>query len=181
MLLQEKRYAELEPYIPVQAFPILIDEYISHHVDHTIYDALVINALRSHNISDSLDCAEGLDAKIASNAQKFCSLAKIFDESKSKRYTMSRIKRICLQTLLGITKDYSALYEHGVARLIAIKNACKSQIKHFTSVAVQNTDYADFGDYARAVAETDGIAGGIYSLITRRDGNIFWDRKLICI
>ena len=54
-------------------------------------------------------------------------------------------------------------------------------MKNLTGICVKNSDYAKYGENAELVAQTDGLAGSVYSLITERDGNSFWDRKLITL
>lgn len=180
-LLYQKRYNELRPYIPEYSFDKLVSEFENHPIDLNVYNALTVHALRNCDISQSFDAAEGLDAKLKENAMKFSNLNTVAENSKCKRYTMSRIRRVCLQTLLGISKDTMKYSDNAAGRLIAIKNTRKNSIKNLTGVAVKNTDYVRFENDADISAEIDGLAGSIYSLITHRDGNIFWDRKLISL
>ena len=178
-LLMQKRYDELQPYVPKESFELLIDEFERYPVNEKLYEALSVHALRTKNIANAFDSAEGLDIKISENAAKYASLSQIIAKSKSKRYTMSRIKRICLQTLLGITGETVERSQNAAARLIAIKKARKSLINGLTGLAVKNADYSNLSDDALFSAQTDALAGSIYSLITSKDGNAFWNRKLI--
>lgn len=51
------------------------------------------------------DVSEGMENRLYSAAQKAVSLNEFYELVKTKRYTLSRIRRICLCAFLGITKE----------------------------------------------------------------------------
>lgn len=51
------------------------------------------------------DVSEGMENRLYSASQKATSISEFLDLVKTKRYTLSRIRRICLYALLGITKE----------------------------------------------------------------------------
>ncbi len=51
------------------------------------------------------DVSEGMENRLYSAAQKATSIGEFLELVKTKRYTLSRIRRICLYVLLGITKE----------------------------------------------------------------------------
>ena len=51
------------------------------------------------------DVSEGMENRLYSSAQKAVSLNEFYELVKTKRYTHSRIRRICLCAFLGITKE----------------------------------------------------------------------------
>lgn len=178
LLMQNNKFGKLGRFIPSNSREKLKYEYISHAVNFQILNALTVQALRQSDIGNIADVSEGLDKKLAACAEKYSSLEKIIKEAKSKRYTMSRIKRVCLQTLLGITKDVMKNADEAMGRLIGIKKSFKNFISELNGITIKNNDYI-LNDKAAEIAEIDGTAGGIYSLITGRDGNSFWSGKLI--
>ncbi|MDE6398266.1 MAG: nucleotidyltransferase family protein, partial [Clostridiales bacterium] len=180
-LLQEGDTKKLRPYIPPHCLQELLTEYATHRIQSRVYNALSVHALRTRNIADAFDACEGIDKRLTACAMQYASLEEIVSAAKSKRYTISRIKRICLQTLLGITKDSMQNANNAAARLIAVKNTRKNLLRDFTGVAVQNTDYAALGSDALRASQIDGMAGSIYALITAQNGNLFWDRKLLTV
>ena len=52
-----------------------------------------------------LDVSEGMENRLYSAAQKAVSLSEFYELVKTKRYTLSRIRRICLCAFLDIEKD----------------------------------------------------------------------------
>ena len=177
-LLQEGDTEKLRPYIPRDCLQELRKEYETHRIRSDIYNALSVYALRTRNIAEAFDACEGIDKRLADCAKQYASLDEIITAAKSKRYTFSRIRRICLQTLLGITKETMQHADGAAARLLAVKNTRKDLLRDLTGVAVRNTDYAALGNDALYVAQTDAMAGSIYALLTSRNGNLFWDRQL---
>ncbi len=181
-LLASKDYATLGRYIPRNGLDELIVERENFAMKTEIYEALTVHALRTHTADDMAPCdaAEGIDGKLHKAALRYASLSDVLNACKSKRYTMSRLKRICLQTLLGITQESAKQAAFAKGRLIGYRAERKNDVKHLCGVAVRNSDYAE-NEKTAALAQTDGKAGGIYSLITGRDGNLFWQRKPVTV
>ncbi len=166
-LLCKNDYTALSAYMPEYAINVTREEIESHPVRYDVFESLTVNALRQANLSELYDCIEGLDVKLHKNAVNYCSLQKIIAETKSKRYTLSRIRRLCLQALLNIKKD--ALDVFPTPRLLAVKQTFKARIGEL-NCAVQNTELSDAHDLT---------ASRIYSLITNSDGDKYYNTKLI--
>ncbi len=80
--------------------------------DASLLDAAVTARLRtcgSDHISNINDVAEGLENKFIRAAMTCRTVNEICGAVKSKRYTMSRIRRIIWSAFLGITKELAAL------------------------------------------------------------------------
>ncbi|WFD09077.1 nucleotidyltransferase [Tepidibacter hydrothermalis] len=74
--------------------------------DDQFYDILIGTILREEkNINKYFDVNEGIENKIISSIMKTASLDELLMSVKSKRYTMTKIKRILTNTLLSITKE----------------------------------------------------------------------------
>lgn len=71
----------------------------------------VLSALRKMSAEDFLqidDVTDGLENRITQAVRASASLEEAYDRIKTKRYTLSRIRRIILKSYLGITKKYDA-------------------------------------------------------------------------
>lgn len=180
-LLYSGEYDALQNYIPENVLPLLMQEYKNYPVRQDIYNALTVHALRTRDVSAAWDESEGLGILLHDNARAATTIAKTIENSKSKRYTFSRLQRICLQTLLGITKDLKDDFSAATGRLIAVRQNRKDILREINGIAVQNTDYAAIGISAERIAAVDGAAGSLYALLTDRPGNLFWDRKLLTV
>jgi len=79
----------------------LIDFYKNFSFD----DRIILNALTDTDISSLFDVTVGLDNRISKSIYRAKSFEEAFAKMKSSRYSDSRLRRICLYALLGITKD----------------------------------------------------------------------------
>lgn len=74
--------------------------------DSQIYFALLKNKIMSvpiDGLKKIFDMSEGLEHKFSAAAASSSGLSGFFDKIKTKRYTLARLKRLCLSILLDIT------------------------------------------------------------------------------
>lgn len=84
------------------------------------YEILKLGIIGLKNISD---VNEGLENKLYKSASCSSTYSEYIFNVKSKRYTLSRIKRICAYILLGITKDCKNSLENvAYCRILKVKN-----------------------------------------------------------
>ena len=80
--------------------------------DEKRLDTAVISNLRlisPEKLSQICDIGEGLENKFIQAAMQTDTVTDLCEAVKSKRYTLSRIRRIAYSSLIGITKDAAAL------------------------------------------------------------------------
>lgn len=97
--------------LPQYSYKILEEEKNNGRAPITIDDFsnIILYKLRTEGldyISSILDVNEGLEYKIKKASEDSSSISDLIKKIKSKRYTESRIKRILIYSLLGITKEY---------------------------------------------------------------------------
>ena len=95
--------------VPYETYEILEEEKEKGHIIKSLntFEKEIIYSLRRmtlQEIADLQDVTEGLENKIKAACNTFNSLNEIIEAVKSKRYTQTRIQRIMLYALLGITK-----------------------------------------------------------------------------
>jgi len=73
--------------------------------DRAIWDALLLNALRTQDLSQLPDLSEGLQGALLKAAASSDSSGALLDRLVSKRYTASRISRLCAMAVLGATES----------------------------------------------------------------------------
>lgn len=81
--------------------------YNSRKIENAIIYKL--RSMTPHELSSINEVSEGLENRIIDAARKYSSLEDIYNAVKTKRYTGSRINRIFLSALLGLTKDLSEI------------------------------------------------------------------------
>ena len=99
----------LEKLIPSNTYSTLIQNIKIGHIvsDLSVFEKEIIYNLRKMNLQDIAelaDVSEGLEFALKNAANSCNSLVEFLNIIKSKRYTSTRIQRILLYSLLGITK-----------------------------------------------------------------------------
>lgn len=184
-LLTEKRYTEATPYLTGES-DILLKELNIHFPDYSVYDKIAVNELRrksTEEISEAYDCREGLEYRLKECAMKYIGLSEILANAKTKRYTMSRLKRIVLQIVLGITKESMNEDFNPPARLLAIRENFKPFLAHNADKLIIRGDDIEartgnpYDDYFKI----EKNAAALYSVITSNPTDLFVPKKLYSI
>lgn len=100
---------DVRPSIPENSYKILQDKVSKNEIVYGLdtFEQAIIYKLRTmttEEISMLPDVSEGLENKIKKASDSCNTLADLTNMIKSKRYTMTRINRILLYVLLGISK-----------------------------------------------------------------------------
>lgn len=108
-LIKNKDFREIRKVVPPDTYEILNRETELGNVvlDLSCYEKQIIHNLRRMSIDEIRnipDVNEGLENSIKSSANFTNNLSDFIEIVKSKRYTQSRIQRILICSLLGITK-----------------------------------------------------------------------------
>ncbi len=99
----------LRKVVPENTFSILLENIKVGHIvpDLSVFEKQIIYNLRKMSIQEIAelpDVSEGLENAIKNTANSCNSVVEFLNIIKSKRYTNTRIQRILLYALLGITK-----------------------------------------------------------------------------
>lgn len=184
-LLCEKRYTEATPYLTGEA-DLLLNELNAHFLDYSVYDKIAVNELRrrpAEEISKAYDCREGLEYRLKDCAMKYIDLSEILANAKTKRYTMSRLKRIVLQVVLGITKESMNDDFNPPARLLAIRENFKPFLaSNADNLIIRGEDIETrieerYDDYFKI----EKNAAALYSVLTSDPTDLFVPKKLYSI
>ena len=131
-------------------------------------------------LRDVPDVGQGLEYRIF-EARTASTVQQMMEQIKTKRYTMSRIRRIFLNSLLGITKDdlttppvYArilAINERGTDILSVAKG--KSRIPLSTSLA----RLSEINAVTKRTAELESLSTDIYNLALANPGPVGTDYR----
>lgn len=138
------------------------------------FSELVLYALRRlgpDNIADLPDVEEGLENIIYKASRAASSAEELFTLAKSKRYTMARLKRICMCALCGITKEDvddaldGALY----GRVLGFRKHAQPLIRAFKRygtlpLVTRKADMDELDEKTRRILEIDINASDIHAL-----------------
>ncbi len=145
------------------------------------YDEAALCALLTTDkatLASCFDCSEGLENKLLSLAESNASLEEILQKTVSKRYTLSRIKRIVCANFLGlrekVTRDFldAPLY----CNLLAVKKEGAEELLSALGegsypLLVRKSDTLALKKQAKACYELDCRAQHVYTALTGKRTN----------
>ena len=108
-LLLHNQIEEVRRVVPAKVFSMLLENIRqgTYVLDLTAYNYEIIYKLRSMSVKEIAnlpDVSEGLENLIKDVSNKTNNLIELINGIKSKRYTQTRLQRILLCALLGVTK-----------------------------------------------------------------------------
>lgn len=176
--IKEGKANDLDKLVPVFAANILNNEFSIGKgpiflENYTQALLCLLRRLSNNDLSEIIDVNEGLENKIKRAAVMSGSINELIDNIKSKRYTETRIRRILINTLLGIKKsDLSQFKTHGGPQYIRVLGFSEkgkkiiSMIKSSSSLPII-TNVSDFrkynNPYLKKMMELDILSSDIYA------------------
>ncbi len=108
--VKNKNFDTIKNLIPIDTYNILMNNLKNGYIvpDLSIFEKEIIYVLRKLSIDEIAnlpDVSEGLEFNIKNAANSCNTLYELISLIKSKRYTQTRIQRILLYALLGVTKN----------------------------------------------------------------------------
>ena len=173
-------FSFLENVVPKPTFDTMTSKFnnnFSPVFDEYYFDTLFALIVRDYNILDSyFDVNEGIENRIYDSIFKSNSYDDLLNNIKSKRYTLTKIKRILNNILLGITKKEINLVKNitempyirvlafnDKGREILKKIKSNSEIKIINKLA--NIDFDSHDDIFNTLIDYDIKATNIYNSI----------------
>lgn len=123
------------------------------------------------------DVAEGLENKIYDAVRDSKSWEEAEEKIKSKRYTLSRIRRILLSVILGIDKEFSVPQ---YIRVLGMNGCGKEILKEMKKTAAVDI-IVKTADHDGEMLRKDILATDIYNLITNGDMGMDFKQSPIII
>lgn len=139
--------------------------------DFTKMELSILVKLRNFttdDFADLPDVTEGMENRLYSAAQKAVSLSEFYEFVKTKRYTHSRIRRICLYAFLGITKEDVSV-DVPYLRVIGLNDKGREILKIAKDTAslpivMKYSDVKSLDTIARKVFDIESKATDIFAL-----------------
>ena len=161
------------------------DIELSDYADINELETAILYKLRTmskDDIEKLPDVAEGLHNRIFECARKSNSLEEFYSNLKTKRYTLSRLRRIVVCALLNITKE-STCGDVSYVRVLGMTQKGSTLLKNCTLPIVCNfpNDYEKLDDKSKALFDIDIQANSIYSLakVKSKDFTNEFQRRII--
>lgn len=160
--------ADISAFVPERAAEIYMK---SEMLDMSGLERAILYKMRTataREIALAPDVSEGIENRIVAAAKEACTLGELYSLAKTKRYSHARIRRIILNTFLGITEQLASceppyirvagFNENGAA--ILKKAAETARLPILTKTA----DIAELDEKAREIFTAECRAGDIAAL-----------------
>ena len=149
------------------------------------FDALRY-AVLSADAAEIEDCpsgGEGLASLLKANANSASSWDALIREIKSKRYTYTRLSRLCMQLLLGISRSKYETYEPEYIRVLGFNDKGRELLAEMRDeessdlpvIINVNKSAGALNEKASSLLELDMHAADIYNLMTKGEIGSFSD------
>ena len=172
-LLREGKTDEALPYLPDSTADILKEAMDKGQalIDQSRLENAMLSTLvrlTAADLSALPDANEGLDNRLLEAIRKGRSIEDICAQAKTKRYALSRIRRMIFCAYLGITKEESAA-PPPYARVLAFSDKGREVLKLARKQAViplitKPAHAFDLGGDARVIFEREALACDLYNL-----------------
>lgn len=163
---------EWQKYVPEAAAKLFAQAIENgESADISALENAVLYRMRTvsrEELGQAPDVSEGIENRIYEAARKAVSLEELYSLAKTKRYSHARIRRIVLNSFLGIGSHdvripvpyirVTGFNSKGAELLRAVKG--KTKLPLITKAA----DISSLGDEAKRIFEIECLAGNIYSL-----------------
>ena len=188
----------LRKVVPENTFSTLLENIKVGHVvpDLSVFEKQIIYNLRKMSIQEIAelpDVSEGLENAIKNAANSCNSVVEFLNIIKSKRYTNTRIQRILLYALLGITKKDMTLSKKAIpyVRVLGFNNKGKYLISEIAKanpkleIITSVKKYMDTSNNknSKYMLEKDIWATNVYTIGYEYDSwnNLDYTHKLITL
>ena len=165
----------IKPYVPEPAYRAILGSRLTFNDEWTgllRYAALRMDAEAAEDLPSA---GEGLGGLLKASAHSNESWEDIILGAKSKRYTYTRISRLCMQMILGISRSAYGMDSPGYIRVLGFsergrellaelrRNGCSLPV-----ITNKNKEASSLPEDARKMLSLDVSAADIYDLVTGR-------------
>lgn len=197
-LIARGQYDELRKVMPTNSYMLLKEEIKkgNYVIDIVKYEKEILYNLRKMSIAEIAelqDVTEGLEHTIKNAANSCNNIIDLINIVKSKRYTQTRIQRILLYALLGITKrdminakkliPYTRVLGVNKNGKEILSEICKINKRINIITSVKKFEDVNMNKSLKEMLEKDIFATNVYTLGYEYDSyaNLDYTNKLIVV
>ncbi len=177
-LLKTSDYDSIKRYVPSNSLKTLEEQKLCNIDDLWNILRFTVISSSAEDIDECPAGGEGLGNLMKSEIYKADSYEAFINAVKSKRYTYTRISRLCMQLILGVRRDDPELKpgyirilgfnEKGRALLKEIRNEECSTLPVLTNINKERNLISNNFSASR-ILDMDIHAANVYNLVTGRD------------
>ncbi len=197
-IVKNKKFDILSKVIPQSSFSLINENIKNGHIvpDLSVFEKEIIYNLRKMSIKDISnlpDVNEGLEYSIKKAVNSCNTIDELLSNIKSKRYTITRLQRILLYSLLEITKDDMDISKKitPYIRILGFNNNGKYLLSKIVKenpnleIITSVKKFLDSSNnyYSKKLLKKDILATNIYTLgyAKNSNGNLDYTHKIIVI
>ena len=197
-LIATEQYAEVRKVVPMSSYMLLKEKIEKGNfvIDIIKFEKEILYNLRKmtvKQIAELPDVTEGLEYAIKNAVNSCNSLLELVNIIKSKRYTQTRIQRILVYALLGITKKDMANARKVIpyARVLGFNKNGREMLSDICSInprinmitSVKKYEDQNINKVLREMLEKDIFATNVYTLGYEDDSwaNLDYTNKLVIV
>lgn len=178
-LILNKKYNEIKSLMPAAAFDILMRAIDSGACPVKFSDAAVLSHLKRLSAEDFKkvpDVSEGLEMRIFDAISSSRTIEELYSKIKTKRYALSRIRRIITNAYLGVSAEQSPCY----IRVLALNDTGKKVLSLARKKATLPIITKPAAGKGIAAFENEVLYSELYSLLGANSLNE-WKRTPIIL
>ncbi len=160
---------------------VLQDLLESNYSKLNDFSTLILFKLRTmpvEKLAEIFDVAEGLENRFVKCVNEVQTLDELLEKVKSKRYTLSRLKRILLCALFDVTKSKVNLLENlSYGRLLAVNKEKTDLLSHLKSHGII-TRYSELKEKHKPIWDMENSYSDTHALLL---GKILQNRNTLFI
>ncbi len=159
-------------YMPKEAFDLISEAEIS---DITRLETAVLASLRTKTLDDFKllpDISEGVENKLFSATRVATTLNEVYNNIKSKRYTLARIRRMVLSAFLGIDNSFF-MQKPEYIRVLGFNKTGEEIIRERRKISeiplvLKATEVKQLSEKAQKMFELESKASDLYALSLKK-------------
>lgn len=183
---------DIVQFIPKEVYDLILKEYADGKLptDMKKYETAVLSILRTRSLDEIRKVPdaekEGLYNRVYDSIKNSSSLDELYDNIKTKRYTMTRVKRVVTGTLLGLDNDVIKKAGVPYIRVLAMNEKGAEILKTASETATipigsSLKNLSKMSPEALYMADIESRAEDIWQLCRRKPGlcGIAYTEKII--
>ncbi len=187
LILNKNEWKKYVPEAAYEVFSQAIENGIAPADMSRIETAILckMRTITARELRETPDISEGIENRILAAAKQATSLSQLYSLAKTKRYSHARIRRIVMNSFLGITADqvkslppYIRIMGFNSAGAELIREAKKSAKLPLVS---KTADVFQLSENAEKCFKTECIAGDVFALCFEKAQPCEIEKKYISI
>ena len=175
-LIREKLYegdvSFAKKYMPKEAFNLINQDEISKIGN---IETAILSVLRTKTVEDLKklpDISEGVENKLFSAIRVATTLSEVYNNVKSKRYTLARIRRMVLSAFLGLDNSFF-MQKPEYVRVLGFNKAGEEIIRENRNnsdipIILKATEIKELSEKAQKMFEDENRATDLYLLSLKK-------------